>query len=116
MTMPKERVRECRDGAIKSFREALKNPDTIVDAVDSLIAASVAKINMNLRSELTVIRALVHAAPDETTYIAVRRIVNERDGISVKYRDARERMKTIIADQRIRIRTLERELEAEKSS
>jgi hypothetical protein len=104
-------VKEWRDEAIVRLRDAIRDPVTVSDAVDSLIAATVAKINENLRSEMVQIRALVHASSGETAYAAVRRLMTERNGLAAKYRDSQARHKEIIMSLKSRIKILERELE-----
>lgn len=106
-----KRAKEWRDEAVVRLREAIQDPMNADIAIDALIAAAIAKINDNLHQELAQIRALVHANTDETTYAAVRRLLSERDGLALKYRDSRERMKDLITDLKGRIRVLERELE-----
>lgn len=107
----RRRAKEWRDEAVVKLRFAIQNPENADIAVDSIIAAAVGEINANLRQELEQIRALVHANPEETTYSAVRRLMTERDGLALKYRDSRERMKDVISDLKTRIRELERDLE-----
>lgn len=105
---------EIRDEAERALRKAILDREWSGQAVDAIVAACVAKINQNLREELTQIRALVGAGADETTYRAVKRLYSERTGLQLKYKEHQEVSKEIISDLKTRIKGLERELRAKK--
>ncbi len=107
-------LKELRDEAMNALADAVDGSGESGEAVDAIIAACVAKINDNLRSELTQIRALVGAGVDETTYRAVKRLYSERTGLQIKYKEHQEVSKEIISDLKTRIKGLERELRAKK--
>lgn len=100
-------VKEWRDEAVTRLRAAIRDPACVGEAVDGLVAASMAKVNSNLRGELLQIRGLVHACPEESTYTAVRRLWSEREGTAKKYKESREKMNKVIADLKQQIRDLE---------
>ena len=101
-------VKEWRDEAVTRLREAIRDPACVGEAVDGIVAASMAKVNANLRGEMSQIRGLVHAVPEESTYTAVRRLWSEREGLAKKYKESREETNKIIVDLKQQIRMLER--------
>lgn len=106
---------EYQNAAVRALRQAILNPEVgASNAISEIIAACVQKINSNLREELTQIRALVGAGPNETTYRAVKRLYSERTGLQIKYKEHQEVSKEIISDLKTRIKGLERELRAKK--
>jgi hypothetical protein len=107
-------AKERRDEAERALRQATLDHNWSGTAVDAIIAACIAKINQNLKEELTQIRALVGAGADETTYRAVKRLYSERTGLQLKYKEHQEVSKEIISDLKMRIKGLERELRAKK--
>jgi hypothetical protein len=81
--------------ASRALLAFVKDPtEEKADAADNVVwriaEAIIAKVEENLASELHSIRHAANARPTETTTGAVKRLVNERNGIAKKYIKAKD--------------------------
>jgi hypothetical protein len=93
------RTRELEDAAVAAILDVVPRDAGEVTAAEAsrepraramygaMLDALVAKVGENLTGEIATIRRLVDAAPNETTYRAVKRLVDNGKGLLKKYRE-----------------------------
>jgi hypothetical protein len=90
-----ERTRALENAASRALLDFVRDPtEAKAEASDNVVwkisEVVVAKITENLTSEMEVVRRIACAEPTETVVGAVKRLVRDRDGVSKKYRKAKD--------------------------
>jgi hypothetical protein len=90
-----ERTRALENAASRALLDFVRDPtEAKAEVSDNVVwkitEAVIAKITENLTSEMEAVRRIACAEPTETATSAVKRLVRERDGVSNKYRKAKD--------------------------